>query len=72
MKNGQLKGESRLLSANEATKYLGISYWTLRNLVWSGALPMVRLPNKSGGLCRKILIDKRDLDDLIDKSKESF
>jgi hypothetical protein len=42
-------GESRLLSANEAAKYLGISYWTLRELVWSGSLPMVGSPNKSCG-----------------------
>jgi len=72
MNKRQLKGEARLLSANEAAKYLGISYWTLRELVWSGALPMVRLPNKSGGWCRRILIDKRDLDQLIERSKESF
>jgi excisionase family DNA binding protein len=67
-----MKGEQRLMGANEAAKYLGISYWTLRDLVWSNALPMVRLPNKSGGTCRRILIDKCDLDLLIEKSKESF
>ena len=67
-----LKGESRLLSLKEAAKYLNLSYWTLREIVWSGALPRVRLPNKSGGLCRRILIDRQDLDNLIEKSKESF
>ncbi len=72
MNKRQLRGEARLLSANEAAKYLGVSYWTLRELVWSGSLPMVRLPNKNGGWCRRILIDKRDLDQLIEKSKESF
>ena len=56
----------------EAAKYLNLGYWTLREIVWSGALPMVRLPNKSGGLCRRILIDRQDLDSLIEKSKESF
>ena len=67
-----LEGESWILSIKEAAKYLDLSYWTLRKLVWSGALPMVWLPNKSGGLCRRILIDRQDLDNLIEKSKESF
>jgi excisionase family DNA binding protein len=72
MRMDRMNGEQRLMSANETARYLGISYWTLRDLVWSNVLPMVRLPNKSGGTCRKILIDKRDLDLLIEKGKESF
>jgi excisionase family DNA binding protein len=72
MKKNQSKEESRLMGLKEAAKYLGVSYWTVREIVWSGALPMVKLPNKNGGQCRKILIDRRDLDGLIEKSKESF
>ncbi len=66
-----MKGEQRLMNANEAAKYLGLGYWTLRELIWSGAIPMVQLPNKKGGRLRRILVDKGDLDRLIERSKEN-
>ncbi len=72
MRKDQMKGEQRLMGANEAAKYFGLSYWTLRELIWSGAIPLVRLPNKSGGRMREILVDKVDLDRLIDQSKETI
>jgi len=59
------------MCANEAAKHLGLSYWTLRELIWSGAIPLVQLPNKSGGRLRRILVDKNDLDRLIERSKET-
>ncbi len=71
MRKDKIRGEQRLMGANEAAKYLGLSYWTLRELIWSGALPLVQLPNKSGGRLRKILVDKSDLDRLIERSKEN-
>jgi excisionase family DNA binding protein len=70
MRKDRLKGEQRLMGANEAAKYLGLSYWMLRELIWSGAIPLVRLPNKTGGRLRRILVDKGDLDRLIERSKE--
>ncbi len=66
-----MKGEQRLMGANEAAKYLGLSYWTLRELIWSGAIPLVQLPNKNGGRLRRILVAKNDLDRLIEQSKET-
>jgi excisionase family DNA binding protein len=48
-----------------AAVYLGkISHWTVRELVWSGALPEVRIG-------RRLLFDVRDLDELIERSKRS-
>ncbi len=70
MRKEKLKGEQRLMGANEAAKYLGLSYWTLRELIWSGAIPLVQLPNKTGGRLRRILVDRADLDRLIERSKE--
>ncbi len=71
MRKDRMKGEQRLMGANEAAKYLGLSYWTLRESIWSGAIPLIQLPNKNGGRLRRILVDKGDLDRLIERSKET-
>jgi hypothetical protein len=76
---------SRLLSLNEAGRYLGISYWTIRDLVLSGVIPQVNLPCSfvqvrkagkvyragapAGATIKRILVDRRDLDGLIERSK---
>jgi hypothetical protein len=60
---------SRLLSLHGAADYLGLSYWAVRDLVHAGTLKPVRLPLGSGRDLRRILIDRRDLDALVDESK---
>ena len=53
--------------------YLGCSYWTLRDLVVSGHVTAVRIPSpraNDGRAMRRILIDTRDLDTLIERWKE--
>ncbi len=55
----------RLISLREAGSYLGISYWSVRSLVDRGDLPAVRFG-------RRLLIDKKDLDDLIENHKEKL
>jgi excisionase family DNA binding protein len=52
----------RLLSQHEAATYLGISYWTLRDLNFQGDIAYVRIK-------RRILIDRADLDTYIGRSK---
>ena len=54
--------ESRLLSQQDAASYLGISYWTIRDLVFRHELPFVKIG-------RRILVDRRDLDAYLDRSK---
>jgi excisionase family DNA binding protein len=54
--------EPRLLSQQEAAGYLGISYWTLRDLVFRRELPFVKIG-------RRILVDRQDLDAYLDRSK---
>jgi len=71
MRIDKMKGEQRLMGANEAARYMGLSYWTLRDLIWSGAIPLVQLPSKNGGRLRRILVDRADLDRLIERSKET-
>lgn len=53
----------RLLGIHEAASYLSVSSWTIRDLVWSGALPEVRIG-------RRLLFDVKDLDALIETSKQ--
>jgi excisionase family DNA binding protein len=56
-----------------AAAYLGCSYWTLRDLVLNGHIPTVRIPSpraRDGRAMRRILIDSRDLERLIDRWKE--
>lgn len=55
----------RLLTLSEAARYLQLSPWTVRELIWRGVLPRVRIS-------RKILLDRQDLDTLIDTHKEGL
>ena len=55
----------RLLTLPEASKYLGLSQWKLRCLVHDGRLPVVQL---NGG--EKWWLDRRDLDGLVERSKQ--
>lgn len=52
----------RLLSQQEAAAYLGISYWTLRDLTFRGEVPHVKIG-------RRILVDRLDLDAYLDRAK---
>ncbi|MBI3636671.1 MAG: helix-turn-helix domain-containing protein [Candidatus Rokubacteria bacterium] len=52
----------RLLSLREAAVYLGVSPWTLRELVWKGRIPCVRIT-------RLVQFDVRDLDRAIEAAK---
>jgi excisionase family DNA binding protein len=54
----------RLLTLKETAAYLGVSVWTVRDLVWKEKLPVVRLT-------RRLHFDKRDIDRLIDVSKDA-
>ncbi len=81
-RTSDVQSEVRLLDLHSAAAYLGVSYWSARDYVVDGILPVVKLPcgrrRKDGLLIRKagdretrrILIDRRDLDELIRRSKE--
>jgi excisionase family DNA binding protein len=57
--------EKRLYSIPEAARYLGRTVWALREMLWAGKLPYV----KDG---KRILLDIRDVDAWIEKSKTRF
>ena len=56
---------ARMLPAQEAAKYLGVPYTSLRDWALRGHIPLVRVPD-----CRRLWFDRRDLDHAIDAWKE--
>ena len=56
----------RLLTIKQACGYTGFTDWALRNLIWTGKLPFIRIGEK------KIWVEKSDLDSFIDTHKETF
>ena len=69
----------RCLNRDQAALYLGVSADTVDRLINSGTVPIVRVPvarhrvtgKGIDGVNRRILIDRCDLDALIERSKES-
>jgi hypothetical protein len=60
----------RLLNLKDSAAYLGIPIWSVRELVWGGALPQVRLPGVDGVRQRRVWIDVRDLEAVVGRFKE--
>jgi len=75
---GTLDSRPRLLSREGAAEYMSTSSRTVQRLIEAGKLPVVKLPVERGangvgqaGVSRRVLIDRRDLDALIDNYKET-
>ncbi len=67
----------RLLNLKQAAAYLGVSYWTMRDWMLAGRLPVITLPGlrpregaKARESLRRALVDVADLDAFIDRCKE--
>jgi 3-mercaptopyruvate sulfurtransferase SseA len=70
MRKRSVQPGARLLDLRTAATYRGCSYWTFRDRVLSGHVPAVRIPSpraNDGRAMRRILIDSRDLDLLIER-----
>lgn len=59
------KAGSRLLSLQQASAFTGIPSTSLRDIVFRGDLPIVRIPN-----CRRWWFDRRDLEQAIERWRE--
>jgi excisionase family DNA binding protein len=55
----------RLYTVPEAALYLGRTEWGIRGLIDNGRLPVVRID-------RRVLIDVRDMDRIIEETKVRF
>jgi hypothetical protein len=63
----------RLCDVRQAAAYLGLGVWTIRDLIHSGYLARIALPStrRPGETIRRILVDRADLDLLIDRFRET-
>jgi len=57
---------ARLVGITAAARYLGVSVWTVRDLIGRGALPRVELPG-----VRRVLVDQQDLGRLVERSRRT-
>ena len=59
------KLNKRLYSIEETAEYLGRSVWSIRELIWKGLIPCVKVG-------RRVHIDIYDLEKFIEKHKMQF
>lgn len=66
----------RLLNVGEAAEYLGVSYWSVRDWVLAGIIPIVHLPGlrpregeRRRSTLRRVVVDRTDLDRFIEARK---
>jgi hypothetical protein len=60
----------RLLGLAQAAAYVGLSPWTIRDYLAAGILKRVELPSATHGTTRRVLLDRADLDQLVEQSKD--
>lgn len=57
----------RLMNLEVGSFYISVSTWTLRELIWAGKIPVVKMPRPDGsGEMRMVLVRREDLDAFID------
>lgn len=66
----------RLLNMRQAAEYLGCSFWTARDYILQGLIPVVELPplrpregERPRRTLRRVLVDRADLDTFIEARK---
>jgi hypothetical protein len=66
----------RLLSMRQAAEYLGCSFWTARDYILQGLIPVIEMPplrpregERPRKTLRRILVDRADLDAFIEGRK---
>jgi hypothetical protein len=66
----------RLLNVRQAAAYLGCSFWTARDYILQGLIPVVELPplrpregERPRKTLRRMLVDRADLDAFIERRK---
>ena len=66
----------RLLNMRQAAEYLGCSFWTARDYILQGLIPVVDMPplraregDRQRNTLRRVLVDRTDLDAFIESRK---
>ena len=66
----------RLLNMRQAAEYLGCSFWTARDYILQGLIPVVDMPplrardgDRQRRTLRRVLVDRADLDAFIESRK---
>jgi hypothetical protein len=66
----------RLLNMRQAAEYLGCSFWTARDYILQGLIPVVDMPplraregDRQRKVLRRVLVDRVDLDEFIESRK---
>jgi len=66
----------RLLNMRQAAEYLGCSFWTARDYILQGLIPVVDMPplrpregDRQRKTLRRVLVDRNDLDAFIESRK---
>lgn len=54
----------RLMTIKQASEYIGLTVWALRERIWAGQIPVVQFP---GG--RKQYVDSQDIEAFIQQNK---
>ena len=67
----------RLLNMRQAAEYLGCSFWTARDYILQGLIPVVDMPplraregDRQRKVLRRVLVDRADLDAFIESRKK--
>jgi hypothetical protein len=59
----------RLLDVPSGAAYLHLGEWSFRHLIYSGVIKRVRVPSGQGEI-RRVLVDRQDLDRLVEMWKD--
>lgn len=73
----QERVKPRLLNMRQAAEYLGCSFWTARDYILQGLIPVVDMPplraregDRQRKTLRRVLVDRADLDLFIESRKK--
>jgi hypothetical protein len=61
--------QPRILGLKAAASYLGVSTWVVRAYLADGRLHRVHLPGPDGGDLDRLLLDRQELDQLVENGK---
>ncbi|MBC8554197.1 MAG: helix-turn-helix domain-containing protein [Candidatus Brocadiales bacterium] len=65
MKSSAPKANKRLYTVDESAIYLGRSVWSIRELIYNGHLPCIKVG-------RRVHLDINDLDTFIEQNKMTY